>query len=204
MSTQDRILESAINLFVKEGIKPVTMDIIASKTGISKRTLYENFRDKQALVYATIVKAAVKDRREKMELINSSGNMIEAMFKLKNDNYKKMSKLNSRFFSDIKRYYGDIETLLGEDPELINGEVTYTLLRRGVNEGVIQKGIDVDIVSDFMYYMFKYFFKSSDNQCIEHHMKIEKSVFLPYIKGLCTEKGLRILEENLDRFPIFK
>ena len=50
MSIQERILEGAATLFKAYGIKSVTMDQLANHLGMSKRTLYEVFSDKDALL----------------------------------------------------------------------------------------------------------------------------------------------------------
>ena len=47
---KNRIVEEAALLFRTYGIRAVTMDMIASNLGISKRTIYENFRDKDELL----------------------------------------------------------------------------------------------------------------------------------------------------------
>lgn len=47
---RNRIIDKAAVLFTRHGIKSVTMDYIASQMGISKRTLYENFKDKDQLL----------------------------------------------------------------------------------------------------------------------------------------------------------
>ncbi|HZJ80119.1 MAG TPA: helix-turn-helix domain-containing protein, partial [Dysgonamonadaceae bacterium] len=50
MELKDRIIEQAGELFVKHGIKRISMDEIASRLGISKRTIYQNFKDKEDLL----------------------------------------------------------------------------------------------------------------------------------------------------------
>ena len=49
---QQRIIKQATRMFFCNGIKSVTMDMIASQLGISKRTLYENFKEKNELLLA--------------------------------------------------------------------------------------------------------------------------------------------------------
>ena len=52
---RNRIIDKAAVLFTRHGIKSVTMDYIASQMGISKRTLYENFKDKDQLLLECIL-----------------------------------------------------------------------------------------------------------------------------------------------------
>ena len=53
-SQRERIIEHAMEMFATQGIKSVRMDDIASQLGMSKRTLYELFGDKEELLYLSI------------------------------------------------------------------------------------------------------------------------------------------------------
>ena len=66
MATRTQILETSLQLFLEKGCKNVTMDDIASENGMSKRTLYELFKDKSSLLEESIVTL----HERKMEVIN--------------------------------------------------------------------------------------------------------------------------------------
>jgi AcrR family transcriptional regulator len=51
---KERIIKSALNLFWRYGIKSVTMDDIAKDLGISKRTIYQHYSDKEAILALVI------------------------------------------------------------------------------------------------------------------------------------------------------
>ena len=53
-NVKERVIKTAANLFVRHGIKAITMDYIAGQMGMSKRTLYENFKDKDSLLLSCI------------------------------------------------------------------------------------------------------------------------------------------------------
>lgn len=63
-----RIVKRASELFQKHGIRAVTMDFIATEIGISKRTLYEIFSDKDALLIRTLEYQEERNERERTEL----------------------------------------------------------------------------------------------------------------------------------------
>ena len=54
---RERIILAAVELFTTNGIKSITMDEIAASLGISKRTLYEVFPDKETLLEECILKS---------------------------------------------------------------------------------------------------------------------------------------------------
>ncbi len=54
--TRDRILKAADRLFNGEGIRAVSVDAVAAKAGVTKRTLYYHFRSKDELISAYLAK----------------------------------------------------------------------------------------------------------------------------------------------------
>lgn len=192
MDIRDRILKGAGKLFKEFGIKQVTMDMIAQSLGISKRTIYENFRDKNDLVNNFISLAMVDHKKRAYEILAGSKNVIEALFNFGIFNQNAMKDVNPLFFNDLKRYHGEVfhkNILTGEAR---NFELTYTILRRGQNEGVFIKEINLEIANQFIHYMFDFFQKmEEDKQCNQN--LIWTSVILPYLRGICTEKGQDIL-----------
>ncbi|NLU37415.1 MAG: TetR/AcrR family transcriptional regulator [Bacteroidales bacterium] len=192
MDIRDRILKGAGKLFKELGIKQVTMDMIAQSLGISKRTIYENFRDKNDLVNNFISLAMVDHKKRAYEILAGSKNVIEALFNFGIFNQSAMKDVNPLFFNDLKRYHGEVfhkNILTGEAR---NFELTYTILRRGQNEGVFIKEINLEIANQFIHYMFDFFQKmKEDKQCNQN--LIWTSVILPYLRGICTEKGQDIL-----------
>ena len=192
MDIRNKIIEGAGELFVENGIKLVTMDMIAQSIGISKRTIYENFRDKNDLVNNFISLAMVDHQKRAYEILAGSKNVIEALFNFGIFNQSAMKDVNPLFFNDLKRYHGEVfhkNILTGEAR---NFELTYTILRRGQNEGVFIKEINLEIANQFIHYMFDFFQKmKEDKQCNQN--LIWTSVILPYLRGICTEKGQDIL-----------
>ncbi|HEX3386908.1 MAG TPA: helix-turn-helix domain-containing protein, partial [Mucilaginibacter sp.] len=78
----DRILDGSGELFLQAGIKSVTMDDIAKHLGMSKKTIYQFFKDKNELVLALLKKRLKDDEREMNELLSKSGNVIEEMINM--------------------------------------------------------------------------------------------------------------------------
>ena len=65
MDQKERIIEQAMHMFVSQGIKSVRMDDIAQQLGVSKRTLYELFGDKEGLLYLAMDRYFEKKRIER-------------------------------------------------------------------------------------------------------------------------------------------
>lgn len=195
METREKILKGAGNLFIKEGIRVITMDSIAQSLGISKRTIYENFKDKEDLIHNFLTKDVSAHKNELIKIVNSSDNVIESLFQFGKYNRDAIAKVNPVFFEDLKKYYSEMFESIKRNEKIGNGEISYLILKRGVNEGTFVKSIDIDIVNTFIHITMNHFFKTDNQDCISHS-KVWDSIFFPYLKGIYTEKGL----EHLDAF----
>ena len=60
---KERIIDQAMHMFVSQGIKSVRMDDIAQQLGVSKRTLYEMFGDKEGLLYLAMERYSERNRQ---------------------------------------------------------------------------------------------------------------------------------------------
>jgi len=195
MDIREKIIEDAGNLFMKNGIRVITMDSIALSLCISKRTIYENFKDKEDLIHNFLTRNISTHKKDLIKIVNGSNNVIESLFQFGKYNHDAFAKMNPLFFADLNKYYSGILESIKRSEKIGNGEISYLILKRGVNEGTFVKTIDIDIVNKFIHLTMDYFFKS-DNDHSFPHSKVWASVFYPYIKGICTEKGL----EHLDNF----
>src|SRR6201996_8863621 len=90
----ERIIAGGEELFLKAGIKSVTMDDIARHLGMSKKTVYQFFKDKNELVLA-LVKKKLKDDEDQMCLImKDAGNVIEQMINMMKCSEEIFSRIN--------------------------------------------------------------------------------------------------------------
>jgi TetR/AcrR family transcriptional regulator, cholesterol catabolism regulator len=199
---REKILDEAGKLFIRNGIRVVTMDSIAQSLGISKRTIYENFKDKNDLLRTFLVISALSHKNKLLEIIKESNNVIEAIFKFGEFNRKIFSMINPLFFEDIKKYHNELFEGVMNSEHIRNYEISYTLLKKGVNEGVFIKNLDIEIANLFLHNTMDFFHKIDKNKSIDH-IKIWNSIFLPYIKGISTEKGLALLNSFLDTHENF-
>ncbi len=192
---REKIIQTAAELFSKESIRPVTMDYIAGYMGISKRTIYENFRDKNDLLYNCILLSANENKTKILEVIAESENVIEALFNFGKLKEKAMKKMNPNFFEDLKKYHKTVYDKIRGKGEIRNYEISYTILKRGLNEGVFTKNINPDLANLFIHHTMDFFHDVSSESNGFCQKDFFQTIFLPYLRGICTDKGLKIIEK---------
>ena len=99
---KEKIIEAAGLLFAEHGIKGITMDDIAASFGISKRTLYEVFADKETLLIECI-RRDMEQENEYMKQISKSCNVLEILLKRYQRSIERYHATSKRFFEDLQK-----------------------------------------------------------------------------------------------------
>lgn len=194
---KERILDKAGEKFYQYGIKNVSMSDLASSLGISKRTLYENFKDKEDILRQYLER--IKEERVcKINLLNEkSANIIE-VFLYFIDMHKNENLPSIRFFQDIERYYPAIHKEILDNVEK-NKEYMKEALKQGVVDGYIRKELNIDIAaflveeSNYTYMRAAYLEKPSFS-----HQDLFFTMMINFIRGISTFKGIEIIDKFLE------
>ncbi len=199
MEVRDRIVEEATLQFFKYGIRSVTMDDIAASLGISKRTVYETFKDKTELVHTCLKRLMQVQDKKNQEVISGSANVIEAIFLFMQEGIKAMNAINPVFFVDMKKYYLPIWKLLHEENKEKTYRMTHTMLRKGVNEGLFRKDINISIVSKLFHEQANLV---SDDRIFPREefvlSEVYQNLIINFTRGISTNKGIEIIDKILD------
>ncbi|MFZ5940948.1 MAG: TetR/AcrR family transcriptional regulator [Bacteroidota bacterium] len=196
MELKERIIRKAGEMFAMYGIRSVTMDSISEELGISKRTLYETFTDKNTLL--TEVLLFHKESQEKLaqEIIENADNVIEAMVEIMRNSVEIMKSVNPLFFHDMKKYHIEIHESLMKKGEVRNYNITRSILEKGIKQGVFQDFLDIEIVNHTIHSLFNLFADESKFPLTSNTREvIWKNTIRPYLKGICTDKGCKLIDQ---------
>ncbi|MBN2861984.1 MAG: TetR/AcrR family transcriptional regulator, partial [Bacteroidales bacterium] len=94
MTVKEKIVEHAVRMFANSGIKAITMDDISKEAGISKRTIYENFRDKNELLCSCLDFMATKYDEEYERIESEADNMITMVFNFMKQGFRMSKTIN--------------------------------------------------------------------------------------------------------------
>lgn len=192
MELREKIIEGAGKLFLKHGVRQVTMDAIAHSLGISKRTIYENFKDKEELLSTFLKESIIEHKKTVFEIMARSENVIDALFHFGKFNQEIEKNVNPCFVNDIKKYHPKVFQKVIDSDEIRNYEISFMIIKRGVDEGIFLNDLNIDIVNLFLHHIMEFFSKVEGKNF--SNSEILKSVHLPYLKGICTTKGLQLIE----------
>ena len=196
---KQEILQQVFSLYVRYGIKSITMDDVARELGISKKTLYQIFRDKHDLV-SQVAETERKNRLASLESLGKSGmNAIRQMIMVLRRVNRMMEEYSPSYLYDLKKYYPE---LYGEFKKEVR-EKMYTSvmsnIRQGKREGLYREELDEEVIAKLNLARSEAIHDSGIFTESEFHSSAFFREVLEYhIRGLATRKGLEVLEECLE------
>lgn len=147
--TKDRIRDQAKGLFRKYGIRSVSMDDIAVGLGISKKTIYQWFRDKDELVDEIVEDDIMRIRQDCLHSRDNSANAIEEVFLTIDRLIVHMQNMNPTILYDLQKFHFQSFRKFMEHKNKYLKEVVASNLRRGMGEGLYRGDLDVEVLSRY-------------------------------------------------------
>ena len=199
MQVNNSIIQSCLDILLTEGIR-VSMDDIAKKLSMSKRTLYEIFENKNELIYKCI-SLFIETEKGKMEhyFSNNKSNIIEELFPLLNIDIHNRIKEHRVFFIEIKRYYPEIfDKVIANHLAYYHSYIS-KVIKKGIEQGYFKNDINADIVSVFLFELMTS--TKQNNELFKKYsmLTIFKNTVLCYIRGISTPKGQEIITSAINK-----
>lgn len=190
-----KIIKESTTLFFRYGIKSITMDDIAKELGISKKTLYQHFENKNDLLMACI---EWHDTEEKVILKSfqlEATNAIDEMIRIAKYIQRMLERTSPTLIYDIQKYHREawdkMHKVRFED---ITKEIETNIIR-GINEGLYRSDINIDLTTKF--YVNNSFACTNPDIFPNDQYKINdlvKNHILNYLHSIVSSKGLALLE----------
>lgn len=183
-----KILDVAIEEFLVNGIKTVKMDDIASKMGISKRTMYELFTDKKTLVYQACVKRTEEFNIKMKEYASQPGHSVmDILLEYFREKMTNNRKISSEFYSNLHDKFPEVIEYYREVHEKDQLQ-TREFITRGIEDGYFRNDIDYDVLT----HLIDITMLNVMNQKLYHSLSINsiiRNYLVVIIQGFCTSKG---------------
>ena len=189
-----RIRQKAHELFMQYGLRSVSMDDIASNMGISKKTIYQFFADKDELVDAVVENEFKKNRNICEVDKGNSKNAIHEIFLAMSMLVEMFSSMNPALIFDMQKYHPKafIKFHAYKNDFLYN--VIVDNIKRGINEELYRKEINIDIMARYRVETMMLSFNIDFNAKLKNKMiEIEKEILLHFLFGLVSIKGYKMV-----------
>ena len=197
---KEDIVKRALNDFMQYGFKTFTMDDLANKMGMSKKTLYEHFPSKQDLVDACLDYALEMSCTNVTTFIEGEGSVIENVYR----NQKKVQEVfninSDRPIWELQKYYPKTYERMESEFAKTDALSIDKLLETGWQEGLFRKDINVNFYK--VFYTSVQRLRSITHTFPEREFPFWETIYtiLEYFfRILVNEKGLKELERVLEQ-----
>jgi AcrR family transcriptional regulator len=171
------------------------MDDIASSMGISKRTIYEIFRDKNSLVEACVHHFYERGNHDLEQLLNSADSVFNAFVSFTQSTSQVVLQLHYNFFREIQKYFPDVFTSTVQRYRELHRRNTKNLLLRGQQEGLFEKSVDADRVAVLITTVTSAIQTSNMFEELGYDSrKMTGDLVYNYMCGISTPKGLKMMK----------
>lgn len=198
-----KILMKVRELYMKYGIKSITMDDVAVELGISKKTLYQYVTDKDDLVGKFIDNEIILKQEEICNCFQVGFNSIEELFEISLYMNKLMRDQNPATEHDLKKYYPHhFNRAVRTRRERIFNYIL-TNLKKGKKEGLYRPELNEEIIAKF-YLSRVESIHLNDLFTVEEFtsQKLFMELLIYHVRGIATEKGITVLEKKIRELEI--
>ncbi len=197
MEVKDYIISESDNLFCQYGFKSVTMDDIAKHLGMSKKTIYAHFSDKNEIVNMVIEnklnfqKCIIKEGSENAE------NAVHELFFAVTNMREVLSNMNPNLFYDLQKYHPQAWMQFNNFRQKNLFETIYNNLIRGLKEGYYRKDIKPDILTQVRLEQIDLIFSNSSEYTNGKYGIAQVMVELTehFLYGICSLKGHKLINK---------
>ncbi|MCE3295115.1 MAG: hypothetical protein K0R65_829 [Crocinitomicaceae bacterium] len=194
------IIDKATAIFLKYGIKSVTMDDMARELGMSKKTLYTYFTDKNDLVLQILTVKTKADQNQCCLIKEEAENAIDEMFLINQFVSAMMKNVHPSVFYDLKKFHPDALVIFHEHKwKFVKGTIMENIAR-GKKEGLYRMELPDEIISIIYVGATDLI---SNGEAFAALDKTSDQVYYEIMKfqlhGLVTEKGLAYLQERMNK-----
>jgi TetR/AcrR family transcriptional regulator, cholesterol catabolism regulator len=199
MENKERILEKATQLFMHYGIRSITMDEIAAQLGISKKTIYQFFTDKDAMVDAVVSEEVKRNEEGCLYFSSSAENAVHEIFLAMDSMQELLKAMNPQLIHDMEKHHPAAYKRLKQ----YKYQFLYTMIKenmeRGIRENLYRNDLNIDLVSRhrietaFMPFNQEVF---PQNKYPMNQTCQELAIL--YLHSICNVKGKELIEKYLN------
>ncbi len=196
-TTETKLLISIRDLFVKYGIKSLTMDDIASQLGISKKTLYLSFSNKKDVVKKVMEYQISNIQCDVVEVCSGVGNAIDELMGIGKKVNEGLSDAHPSIMFDIQKYYPQAwKVLMNHKEEFVFNKMLNNLYD-GIKQGLYRNNLNPEVITKAFMVMTE---AMMSNQLAlpgkfnfqELHLELMRY----HIRGIANSKGREYLKQQ--------
>ena len=190
----ERILTHAHELFMQYGLKSVSMDDIATQLGMSKKTIYQFYADKESLVKEVVTKTTQENQLVCESDCEKSENAIHELFLAMAQMSKLYQTMNPSVVYDLHKYYPKAFQIFNAHKNVFIYEKIKHNIIRGIEEGLYRENIDVEIIARVRVESVIMPFNPNFQTLLQRDLvAVSSEIAIHFLYGLASTNGIKLI-----------
>jgi AcrR family transcriptional regulator len=197
LDAKEYILKGADELFCQYGFKSVTMDDIARQLAVSKKTIYQLFKDKNELINTLIQERIISQNFQMNKFQRESDNAVQENYLSMQDLDFLLSTMNPMLFFDLQKYYPEAWKNFAAFKEKMVLQKVKENLDRGLREGYYRSDLNLEIIAQMRLMHLDFIFARNNryDTLTQGVAGIMIEITRHYLFGICNEVGRKLVYE---------
>jgi AcrR family transcriptional regulator len=193
------IIDRSIAYFMRFGLRAVSMDEIARELGISKKTLYKYFKDKNDLIVQGVQMKIKMDEKSCENSTSEGENAIDELFKISEFVIQSLSNLNQSVLFELKKFHPEAWQIMHNHKWEFVYRTIKTNIDRGVAEGIYRENLNPEIIARLYVGSTDMIMESEVFPWPEFKLdNVYLEVLKFQVRGLANEKGITYLQTKMN------
>ena len=201
MDNKEQIAKAAEELFMAYGIRSVSMDDISRKIFISKKTIYQHYRDKEEIVCLVTERVLQKERDKLISIKEVARDAIHEIVLVSQYLREYLYNVNPSVLFDLQKYHLQAWKIYLRFKDSVFLEALKETLHRGIEEGFFRKELDADVLARLRVGEVQ---MASDSEIFPHDQfnfrEVQLQLFDHFMHGVLTSKGRKKLAQYSEKF----
>jgi len=200
---KNEILQTALEQFLKYGIREMSIQKLIAPLSISTKTVYKYFKNKEELLEKAL-HLHYMQQYQLLEELAADQRVVPLLLDIWYTAFEREYKVTNVFFRDLHYYYPELErkiqTSMGEK---FSKQFIY-IIQKGIGEAVFQDSINPELIMEGIYILYDAATRTERFKPFRvSPLDVLLNTIIVYIRGFCTTKGIQELEEHIHNFQPF-
>jgi AcrR family transcriptional regulator len=199
MKQDAHITQQAHQQFRRYGIRSVTMDVLCTELGISKKTLYATFRDKDELVHSVVDQDLEENQRILLQIAGREQDALSEFMEIYRWTLHLREEFSPAFYFDLKRYYSKAFLHWSFSRRNALLDAIRANLTKGISQGVYRSDIDAEVIGQLHVARIE-MLESGDliSSRLSHSGVFLDQLLRYHLHGICNPRGLEKLQAHFN------
>lgn len=200
LNIKEKILKGAEDLFMKYGVRSISMDDIARHLSVSKKTLYQHFADKEDIVTMTCRAHLERNSQEFLQVRDSSKNAIEELANLSTCLKRNMEDMNPSLLFDLQKYHPKAWSVWVNHKNNFIRESVARNLKQGMEEGYFRPELNPEIIAAMRLELVQLAFDETVFPRERFRLAdVQMAIFDHFVYGIVTERGRKLYQKYKEK-----